>query len=185
MRFKSVICAFVVGAGVALSSVANADPINVDQWYTFGFFGPGTSLDSCPACTLGTNPNSIAIGDAPWTFTLTSPGELVVLDGFNSTDRFEIFNTGVSLGITSLNTVGGACGSDITCALNDLRYSRGIFALGPGAYSITGTQTVGTAGAGFLIVRGVAVPEPGVLALLVVGAAALAARRRSKGTASA
>jgi hypothetical protein len=183
MKVKSVIRAFALGIGVALSSVAHADPINVDQWYTFRFDGPGNPLVAGVGVTLGTNPASIAAPDAPWTFTLTDSRELVVLDGFLSTDRFEIFNFGVSLGITSVNTTGGACGSDITCALNDLRYSRGIFALGPGSYSITGLQTVGQPGAAFLIVRAAAVPEPGVLALLLVGAAALAARRKSKGAA--
>src|SRR5690606_35581913 len=113
-------------------------------WYTFGFEGVGTDLVSSDGFTLGTNPASIDTPDGPWTFTLAAPGTLTVLDGFLSTDRFELFDNLVSIGTTSAPIDGGTCGSDISCALGDSRYSSGIFALAAGDHSLTGTQTLGT-----------------------------------------
>lgn len=185
MNIRKLFQALAVGTVLAASSVAGAAPINIGQWYTFGFSGVGSSLVGGAGFTLGTNPDSIAAPDGPWTFTLTQQAELVVLDGFIPVDQFEIFDGATSLGQTSAPS-GGAnvCGSDISCALANLDYSRGVFALGPGSYSISGTQIAGVPGAGFLLLRAASVPEPDILALLGMAAAALAftRRRASKGS---
>lgn len=185
MNISKLLRALAVGAVLATSSVASAAPISVGQWYTFGFGDPGSALfGDCGNCTLGVNPNSILAPAGPWTFTLNQQAELVVVDGFVSVDQFEIFNGGTSLGLTSAPSSGGGCGNDISCALGDLAYSRGVFALGPGSYSITGTHVVGTPGAAFLLLRAVAVPEPDILALLGLAAATMAfvRRRAAKGS---
>lgn len=187
MDIRKLFQALAVGAVLAASSVVSAAPINVGQWYTFRFDGVGSPLGAGIGVVLGTNPASIAAPASPWTFTLNQQAELVVLDGFVTTDRFEIFNSGSSLGLTSAPAggLGNPCSNDISCALANLDYSRGVFALGPGSYSITGTQVAGTTGAGFLLLR--VVPEPDILALLGMAVAAMTyvRRRSSKGTTSA
>jgi hypothetical protein len=157
-----VACAALYGS----MQVANAVPVSLDTWYTFGFSGVGTPLISGVGFGLGTNPDSVAVGDAPWTITLTGPATLTVLDLFQSVDQFEIFNNLVLLGQTSVPVPGGLCGSDITCALGDLDYSRGVFLLGAGDHSITGAQLAGIPGAGVFQITPTAVPEPASLGLL-------------------
>ena len=172
-----------VGA-MALTTAASAAPIALDTLYGFSFNGAGTAIEG--TATSGfinpSNPSGLASPDAPWTFTITAgtTATLTVLDLFISGDEFEIFNFGVSLGTTSAAASGGSCGSNFTCALADSRYSRGIFSLAAGDYSISGTQLTGTAGAGGFIVEVAAVPIPatGALLLVALGGAGLAGRRR-------
>lgn len=170
-------------AALLISTVplaAKADPILVNQLYGFGFGGVGSALTSSTGFIQPTNPPGIVSPDAPWTFTLASPGTLTFLDLFLSVDQFEIFDNILgSLGVTSAPIDGGTCGSDFTCALADARYSRGIFALAPGSYSITGLHVAGQSGAGAFIVE-TTVPEPGTLALLGLALAGFAASRRRK-----
>lgn len=165
------LCASLVAVCLALGSMAvAATPITVGQWYEFGFYGPATPLTDGTGLVPTTNPVAAIAPDPAWTFTLSAPGTLTFLDLFNSTDQFEIFNFGASLGLTSVPTLGGGgCGNDIACALANLDYSRGIFNLAAGSYSITGTQTLGDAGAGVFRVAAATVPEPGSMLLLVLG----------------
>lgn len=169
---KKKLLVLLVATFVALTSLqAGATPISVNQWYAFGFTGANNALTDGSVAVLPTNPPGIAAPAPAWTFDLANPGTLTVLDLFDSVDRFELFDSGGSLGSTSVPTAGGACDSDITCALADLDYSRGIFALAAGLHSITGTQVAGVPGAGAFRVsaRTTAVPAPSSILLFVLG----------------
>jgi hypothetical protein len=72
--------------------------------------------------------------------------KLTVTDAFSLGDRFEVFDSGVSLGQTSSVPVGGACGSDPVPCLASA--SNATFALGAGSHSITITATTSPFGGG-------------------------------------
>lgn len=59
-------------------------------------------------------------------------------DAFLKGDRFEIFDGGVSIGMTSAVPTNTAdCGSDPAVCVSDPTVSHGAFNLGPGSHSIT------------------------------------------------
>ena len=174
MLFSRLMAAVAASVALLAGALANAAPVDLNQWYVFGFDGPGTVLyeGSCCSGTL-----SIPAPNTPWTFTLTGGAELVVVDGFATGDQFELFNFGTSLGLTSVPVIGGDCGADELACLADSDASSGFFILGAGSYAITGiaVQSPFGAGAGFFIIRSTPsiVAEPGSLALLGLGVAML------------
>lgn len=167
------------------ATAATAAPVALDTLYGFGFDGVGTALVGTAGgpFSLPVNPAGTDSPDAPWTFDIapSSAGSLIVLDLSISSDEFEIFNFGESLGVTSSATSGGTCGVNFTCAFGDPNYSRGVFALSAGSYSISGIQITGIPGAGAFIIQTAVIPVPasGLLLLgALAGGAGLAARRR-------
>lgn len=165
----------IAAAGFLSVAQAQAAPILVNQWYTFGFGGVGSALISGNGFAIGTNPVSLPAPVTPWTFTLgAGGGTLVVTDGFDSGDQFRFFNSGVAIGDTSVPVSGFDCGNNITACLASANFSEGNFALAAGNYSLTGQALASPfgAGAGFFIVRsGVvgAVPEPSTWAIMLLG----------------
>lgn len=164
---------------------ADAAAISTDTYYSLGFEGVGSNIigTASGGFTHCTNPSCVASpAGSSFEFTLASAGVLTILDLFISFDEFDIYNFGSLLGSTTASTRGGDCGSDFTCALADTRYSRGVFNLAAGSYSISGIQTAGTSGAGALIVETSPVPVPaaGVMLLSVLLGGGFAARRRRK-----
>jgi hypothetical protein len=132
-----------------------------------------------------------------FTFTVAPGmhGVLTVVDAGFAGDTFTLTNFGNVIGTTSGVPAGspvGATVNDYDAALANAAYSRGVFTLGPGSYSIGGAllQSVfGDEGAtsGGLRLSVTAVPEPANAALMFAGAAALGllARRRKAKSADA
>jgi hypothetical protein len=161
-----------------MTGSASATPISIGQWYTFGFSGSGGDplISGSGGFTLGDR--SIAIGDPAWTFDCpTDHCKIVVTDGFLAVDRFEIFDLGLSLGLTSAPSGDAthSCGTDELGCLADPQMSHRIFIVGTGSHEITGTHVSGIPGAGFLLVT---VPEPGSLLLIGAGLLMLVGMRR-------
>ncbi len=182
---KKMLCMAVLACGLAASGVAAA-PVEADQWYTFGFGERGSPLlPGKPGFT--TIDGTIPAPDAPWTFSVPGGGRLIVADAFQSGDRFQIFDFGRSIGRTSSPRVGFDCGTDLYCALAITQFSRGIFDLEPGEYSITGTaiSSPTEAGAGafrvtaFAPVEAVSVPAAAPLLAAALGSLFLLLRRGS------
>lgn len=153
---------------------AQAAAITVGTWYEFGFGGVGSALTSGTGTVALTSPTTTYAPDPAWTFTIgATGGQLFVTDAFQSGDRFELFNSGSSIGLTSAPTLGSSCGSVLNCALVDSNFSKAFFALAPGSYSITGTAVLSPFGSGagaFRVVENPRkVPEPISLALVGIG----------------
>ena len=94
-------------------------------------------------------------------------------------DRFEVFNFGSSLGLTSASAPGATFCDDPVLCLADPGFSQGSFPLADGSYSFSITTVSGSQdfGEAFFMVAGV--PEPGTLGLVfLAGSALLAFRRR-------
>lgn len=157
----------------ATSVPAAAAPITVGTWYLGSFAGSvGAPV------TGGTGGGGASDPGAPaWTFSLVGAGQIDVIDCCALGDRFEVFDFGVSLGITSVGVAGG-CVTFASCdAL--VGVGRGTFALPSGNHSITMSVFAanGDPGNNFFRVSQSAVPEPGTLFLLGGGLALVAARR--------
>jgi len=130
-----------------------------------------------------------------FTFTIAQGmhGTLSVVDAGFAGDTFSVTNFGTTIGATSGVAAGTSSGPtefDFDAAFANPAYSHGVFTLGAGTYSISGSllQSVdgdldSTNGAVRLSVS--AVPEPSSTALMLGGFAALAllARRRQSGNA--
>ena len=184
MFFKKLMMTAVAAGALIAATPAAADPINVGQWYTFGFGAQGSAIGNGSGFTQGVNPSSVAAPNSPWTFVLASVGSITFVDGFLSGDQFAISDFGSAIGSTSAPTLGADCSSDITGCLANAAISKGTFALAAGNHSITGTQTANAfgGGAGFFIVRGSAgaVPEPATWAMMLVGFGAMGVGMRRR-----
>ena len=113
-------------------------PIELIQWYTFGFGGNvGSSFTGETRLTLGKDPVSIPAPAPGWTFTLPIGGTLTVVDTFLSGDQFSVTDLEASLGDTSVPNSGANCAIDITACLHIPAVSKGVFALGAGTTKLT------------------------------------------------
>ena len=92
-----------------------------------------------------------------------------VVDAFEAGDRFQVFDFGASLGLTSVPVGSTDCGDDPIPCLASAGSSRGIFQLGAGTHSITVTPTLAPSGSGSAFLRVDPVPEPSTF--LVIGSA--------------
>jgi len=166
MFFRSILTAAALTALTAVPVSAATAVTPGSGWVEFTSDDPGSSFS----------------GEA-FTFTLGSGGTLSVTDAFNAGDRFEIFDLGSSIGLTSVPG-GGAVdvGSDYDAALIDPRLSSAVFLLGAGRHSITGItidSPFGDGGAALRVdISDVPIPAAGLL--LLTGLAGLAGLRRRK-----
>jgi len=177
-------------AAAMIAPVAHATTVALpgdDSWAEF-------DVDAFSAQDFGNGWIDTINGSAlDFTFTVAPGmhGVLTVVDAGFAGDSFTITNFGNVIGTTASVPAAqpvGATVLDYDDALANPAYSRGVFTLAPGSYSISGSllQSVfGDEGAtsGGLRLSVTAVPEPANAALMFAGAAALAllARRRKPG----
>lgn len=175
--------------GVALLAVAALDaragPIPINTFLEFGFTDPGIAATGCdpadpagPFCIPSSGTPTSFLDAPPWTFSLAGPAFLRVTDVLESGDRFQVYDNGASLGLTSLPDGVSDCGDDPAVCLTVAGMSKADFPLAAGAHSLTliATLSPGGGGSGYLAV----VPEPATLLTLLVGLAAAAGFARRK-----
>ncbi len=190
MNKHLIAAALAASALIAAPAHASSVALAADgQWNEF-------DVDNQVAADFGTGWIDDTDGSAlSFTFTIAAGtrGTLTVVDAGFAGDTFAVTNFGAALGSTSgvaHGTTDGDVVFDFDAALANPAYSRGVFTLGAGTYSISGSllQSVfdTAAGAdldatnGALRLTTSPVPEPSGTALLLGGlaVAALAARRR-------
>jgi len=190
---SAVFVMFALALALPCRSEAGAIPFDTFLQFATAGAGPATGCDPAdpagPFC-IGSSGTPTGVLDAPpWTFTAPQPGAtLIVTDVFQAVDRFEVFDFGASLGLTSLPSAASDCGDDPVVCLGNAGMSKGVFTLGAGdhsilIYAVTNEQF----GTGYLKVS--AIPEPSTGALFIAGAlgslVALQRRRRSRGSSDA
>jgi hypothetical protein len=172
---------------LGLSSPANASSIVVGTYYEFGFSTAGTAATGCdpadpagPFCIESSGTPTTFLPAGPWTFTAPLGAVLTVTDAFSAGDRFEVFDFGVSLGLTSAPFGSADCGDDPAVCLVTAGISTGSFGLAAGAHSLTITPTLSPDGGGSGYFTVAVVPEPGSVLLLSAGMGILLLVRKRK-----
>ncbi|TMH35698.1 MAG: PEP-CTERM sorting domain-containing protein [Betaproteobacteria bacterium] len=182
--------AIVLFAALGAAAPVHSGLIPLNTFLAFSFGSAGTAANGCdPADPAGgfcltSNP---LLDAPPWTFLAPLSGAmLTIVDGFLAGDRFQIFDFGVLIGLTSAPGTGD-CGDDPVACLANPGMSQAVFMLLAGQHSITIVPILSPfdGGVGFLQVRAEAqaVPEPSSLMLL--GGGLLAPylwRKRRKGS---
>jgi len=183
------LAALALIAAFAAPVHATTVPLSADgQWSSF-------TVDNLVAPSFGTRWIDYTDGSAlSFSFTIGAGqvGTLTVVDGGFAGDTFSVTNFGSLLGTTSsvpLGTTSGPVATDFDAALADTSFSRGVFALGSGSYSISGRldQSVTDAGLPLFATEGgvslavAPVPEPSPYAFILagLGLTLLIARRRN------
>lgn len=191
-----LLCSVVLVSSLASSRAASAEPIDLDTWYEFSWFGQGVPATGCdPAdpdgdfCIASSGTPTSPAPAPPWIFTAPGIGAtLTVVDAFNSGDRFVIFDSGLPIGSTSLPpTIGVDCGADPLVCLASADHSHGVFSLLPGPHALTIVAILSPTQSGvgyFQVTAGsdAVVPEPTTVVLIATGLASVLIARRPRRT---
>ncbi len=160
----------------AVTSPSNAGPINLDTWYQFSFSEAGFAAGCDPQdpaggfCVPSSGTPTSPLDAPPWTFTVPVTGSLfTVTDLFEPGDRFEVFDFGTSLGVTSLPGSGDSCGDDPVPCLAISAISKATFQLAAGDHSITIAILSAPSGGGSGSLIAAPIPEPGTWVFLSIG----------------
>jgi hypothetical protein len=139
LQMRGIQIALTAAFAAAFFNTAQAETVTIDPnnaWHQFD-----VSLATAQSGGL----EWIALDDSPlgFAFTTLSDTFLTVVDAGFGGDRFEVFDHGVSLGLTSpgTNTYPDSNGLNFDAALADSRYSYAIYLLAAGAHEITGVLT--------------------------------------------
>ncbi len=107
-------------------------------WLEFLFAESGSFGSACTGCVPSSGENSVPGGRPPWKFTAPPAGaRLTITDAFLLGDRFEVFDFGVSIGVTPMVPVAGDCGYDPEICSTSPAASHESFNLAAGAHEIT------------------------------------------------
>jgi hypothetical protein len=181
---RAAIVLALCAAGVAHATIT---PLAVPgQWYDF-------TVDDLAAQSGGVDWIDYTDGSAlSFTFSITAPTQLRVVDAGIAGDTFNVTVNGISQLTSAVPVVAysptAVVVTDFDAAWANPSFSRGSWLLtAPGSYTVTGVlaQSVSNGGAPLNSTIGAvmlaAVPEPGTWALLLAGLAVLGvtARRRA------
>jgi YVTN family beta-propeller protein len=176
----------ILAAFACTATSASAGQIQTGLFYEFAFTNPGTLATGCdptdpagPFCIPSGGTPTTFLDAPPWTFLAPLAGaELTVTDAFLAGDRFQVFDFGVSIGLTSAPVGNVNCGDDPVDCLNTPGISNATFSLAAGNHSLTIAPTLASGGgSGYLRVDAAAVPEPGSWVLFAIGSAAISISR--------
>ena len=173
-----------------LAAPALCGPLSLGTFAQFSYTSAGTPATGCfpndpdPNALIcsGSSGTPTAFLDAPpWTFSSPSDAVfLTVVDAFEAGDRFEVFDFGASLGLTSLPASSFDCGDDPVVCLASPDTSKAVFLLPAGDHSITIVPTLVPSGSGTGYLQAQVVPEPSTWLILGSGLVALAFARNRK-----
>jgi hypothetical protein len=148
----------LVSSGIsAFSAPSIFGPVTTGgPWFEFSFGKTGIFAIGCypadlygPFCGPSSGGNSVFASAPPWTFNATSWRKLTVTDAFSVGDQFEVYDSGISIGITPLVPVDGTnCGSDPDVCVAMPNVSHRVFVVGPGDHEINIQVIFSFAGAG-------------------------------------
>lgn len=191
IRTAALCAAIAFALGVSTQADATSVAVKDNTWYSF-------DVDDLMAQSSGVEwiDNQIApggyVGDGSalsFTFNLSDPTYLVVVDAGFGGDRFSVFDNGSLLGSTTggTDTYPLSVSTNFDAAYADASYSKGLFLLGVGSHTITGVlsrSALDDVGSPFNATVGAislqAIPEPGSVALFLSGLGLLAACMRRR-----
>jgi hypothetical protein len=184
-KYKIGAVAFAV---LLSANPALADSVPLDVWLQFAFETAGTQATGCnpndpagPFC-IGSSGTPTDLAPAPpWTFSTPFGARLTLTDAFEAGDRFEVFDFGASIGMTTLPVGSTDCGDDPAVCFAAADISKGLFSLTGGSHELTIFPLLAPSGGGTAYFLLESVPEPGSWALLASSLlAVVVTRRRSR-----
>ncbi len=161
-KIITFLCAVILVVGMA--GTAAAIPLGLDAGWSDFYFGDDGS--HWTASDTGVGPQLFFDIDIATTATLT------VTDAYQAGDRFDVIESGSSLGLTSSPTsYGNQIWGDFDAAAADSRWSTGVYTLTAGMYTVTGTVVLSPFGGGRGGIRldTASVPEPATMLLMGTG----------------